>query len=64
MLSDVKPENLLLVSKNNDVDLKLVDFGFCIPATSSLVQTSFVGTPGYVAPEIIEKKPYGMFYRY
>eukprot|EP01038_Epipyxis_sp_PR26KG_P006844 gene6844-9369_t len=56
---DVKPENLLLSSKKNDVDLKLVDFGFCIPATSSLVQTSFVGTPGYVAPEIIEKKTYG-----
>ena len=55
---DMKPENLLLASKTNDSDVKIADFGFAIEATGETL-TQRCGTPGYVAPEIIEGKKYG-----
>lgn len=55
---DIKPENILLVSRDNDVNLKLADFGFCVDA-SAVASSQTVGTPGYVSPEVIEKKPHG-----
>jgi len=57
---DLKPENLLLVSKAQDSDIKLADFGFAArvkPGEESL--TTACGTPGYVAPEILNKAPHG-----
>jgi serine/threonine protein kinase len=62
MLSrDIKPENILLVSRDNDVDLKLADFGFCVNASSIALGTQqiTVGTPGYISPEVISRKPHG-----
>lgn len=58
---DLKPENLLLVSKNDDADLKLCDFGFAarVPADGGNVLTEQCGTPGYIAPEILQGIPYG-----
>lgn len=55
---DLKPENLLLQSTNNDSYLKIADFGFAkkCPQPNSL--TTQCGTPGYVAPEILEGTPY------
>ena len=55
---DLKPENLLLQSTNNDSFLKIADFGFAkkCPEPNSL--TTQCGTPGYVAPEILEGTPY------
>lgn len=53
----MKPENLLLVSKTDDTNIKVVDFGFAVQQTEGLVGQA--GTPGYVAPEILEKKPQG-----
>ncbi|KAG7386188.1 hypothetical protein PHYPSEUDO_000509 [Phytophthora pseudosyringae] len=57
---DLKPENLLLTSKNDDASIKLADFGFAkrIEFDSEGLVTA-CGTPGYVAPEILEGKPYG-----
>ena len=55
---DLKPENILLTSKNDDAFIKLADFGFAINANGNLLSTQ-CGTPGYIAPEIIENKPYG-----
>ncbi|KAJ0397195.1 hypothetical protein ATCC90586_007633 [Pythium insidiosum] len=57
---DLKPENLLLVSKDDDASIKLADFGFAkkvVVDDSGLVTTC--GTPGYVAPEILEGESYG-----
>jgi serine/threonine protein kinase len=55
---DLKPENLLLTSPSDDADIKIVDFGFAIEI-EGLNCTSQVGTPGYIAPEILNKIPYG-----
>lgn len=51
---DLKPENLLLTSPSDDADIKIVDFGFAIEI-EGLNCTSQVGTPGYIAPEILNK---------
>jgi len=51
---DLKPENVLL-----DVDghVKLADFGFARQIDDKAL--TFCGTPSYLAPEIIMKRPYG-----
>lgn len=55
---DLKPENLLLVSRSDDSEVKIADFGFAkkVYEESSLVTQC--GTPGYVAPEILEGLKY------
>lgn len=52
---DLKPENLILKSKDDNEGCKLADFGFAAKPSSKPngVLTDGVGTPGYVAPEII-----------
>lgn len=55
---DLKPENLLLTSKSDDANLKIADFGFAIQENGNFLSTQ-CGTPGYIAPEILERKPYG-----
>jgi serine/threonine protein kinase len=54
---DLKPENLLLVGEN-DSDIKIADFGFAKRVTKPNSLTTQCGTPGYVAPEILEGVPY------
>ena len=59
---DIKPENLLCVSENDDTDIKLCDFGFAArldKANPDACLTHLCGTPGYVAPEILKRVPYG-----
>lgn len=56
---DLKPENLLLIRRDNDLQLKISDFGFAKRVTSSTCLTTRCGSPNYVAPEIIARKPYG-----
>lgn len=57
MHRDLKPENILL---NNDV-LKVADFGFCknLEGPSDIAQT-MLGSPIYMAPEVIKGEPYTM----
>lgn len=55
---DLKPENLIMTSKNDDANVKLADFGFAAKVDGFNITTQ-CGTPGYIAPEIIETKPYG-----
>ena len=55
---DLKPENILL---DKNFNVKIVDFGFACPLEGrdgSGINRSQIGTPGYMAPEIIAKQPY------
>jgi serine/threonine protein kinase len=56
---DLKPENLLLVGKDNDSQMKIADFGFAKKAPNEECLSTQCGTPGYVAPEILEGSKYG-----
>merc|ERR1712199_93937 len=59
---DLKPENILLVSPDNCWNVKVADFGLSrlFPEGSGRqVKTgTLCGTPGYVAPEVLERVPY------
>ena len=53
------PENLLFSSKDLSVaTLKISDFGLARFVEDDVFATTTCGTPGYVAPEILEQKPY------
>lgn len=57
---DIKPENLLYSNKNPSTRvIKVSDFGLARFISSETLATTTCGTPGYVAPEILEQKPYG-----
>lgn len=56
---DLKPENLLLMSNDNDSDIKIADFGFARRVTSEACLSTKCGTPYYVAPEILNSVLYG-----
>jgi serine/threonine protein kinase len=57
---DLKPENILLTSKNDDESIKIADFGFAkqYDTSSDDALSTSCGTPGYVAPEILNGKKY------
>jgi calcium/calmodulin-dependent protein kinase I len=58
---DLKPENILLASASDDAAIELCDFGFARtvdPTDANSLETA-CGTPGYVAPEVINGKKYG-----
>lgn len=50
---DIKPENLLLTSKSEDAEIKLIDFGLASKFGNNQEMHSIVGTPYYVAPEVL-----------
>ncbi|KAK4598125.1 hypothetical protein RGQ29_015570 [Quercus rubra] len=53
---DIKTENLLL-DKNHT--LKIIDFDVaCLEASNPNEMTARIGTLGYMAPEVLESKPY------
>jgi serine/threonine protein kinase len=57
---DVKPENILYESEIGHV-VKLADFDMCCTCPEGkefIVGSSIVGTPGYLAPEILSEKRY------
>ena len=55
---DIKPENLLMVSEDDDAAVKLADFGFAKMAQGLSLKTR-LGSPYYMAPEILNKRSYG-----
>ena len=50
---DLKPENCLFETKKENSEIKIVDFGLATRFTFDKGMSSVVGTPYYVAPEII-----------
>lgn len=48
----------MLTSKEDDANLKLADFGFAVEVNGFSV-SSQCGTPGYIAPEILNNQLYG-----
>ena len=56
---DLKPENLLLASKDNNWDLKIADFGLATTLDTPEEKLFLrCGSPGYVAPELLQEKGY------
>jgi serine/threonine protein kinase len=53
---DLKPENLILDSAGH---IKITDFGLSKEGVEGESIKSICGTPEYLAPEILKKKPYG-----
>mmetsp|Transcript_25599 Transcript_25599/g.44700 ORF Transcript_25599/g.44700 Transcript_25599/m.44700 type:complete len:524 (+) Transcript_25599:346-1917(+) len=54
---DLKPENILLTAEGEDIDFKIIDFGLAAVGTSARLLDR-CGSPGYVAPEVLDKQPY------
>ena len=53
MHRDLKPENILLESNKKMSDIKLIDFGFSVRFGPGKNFTKQVGTPYYIAPDIL-----------
>lgn len=56
MHRDLKPENFLLVDKKEDSLLKTIDFGLSIFFKPGETFSDVVGSPYYVAPEVLRKR--------
>lgn len=55
MHRDLKPENFLLVNKDDDFSLKAIDFGLSVFFKPDQIFNDVVGSPYYVAPEVLLK---------
>ncbi|XP_052766795.1 serine/threonine-protein kinase D1-like isoform X2 [Mya arenaria] len=55
---DLKPENVLLSSETAFPQVKLCDFGFARIIGERSFRRSVVGTPAYLAPEVLKSKGY------
>lgn len=53
---DLKPENILF---GNDGHIRIADLGFAKKLENNTT-TSFCGTPSYLAPEVLQRVPYGI----
>jgi len=59
---DIKPSCVLLASKENSAPVKLGGFGLAIQLADSgkqRVKTGRVGTPHFMAPEVVSRDYYG-----
>mmetsp|Transcript_24256 Transcript_24256/g.46476 ORF Transcript_24256/g.46476 Transcript_24256/m.46476 type:complete len:392 (-) Transcript_24256:187-1362(-) len=53
---DIKPENILFDTKDKDSPIKIIDFGLARKYAGNRPMTTIVGTPYYIAPEVLRKK--------
>lgn len=49
---DIKPENILIHGRYQDI-AKLTDYSLVREADAGTISTSYLGTPGFMAPEIV-----------
>lgn len=54
---DLKPANILILSQGKEAEAKLIDFGLAQHLCDPHGVGSVVGTPGYVAPELLAGVP-------
>jgi len=52
---DLKPENILRTATGADYNLKMIDFGLSTVTQAGVRETGRVGTPYYIAPEVLAK---------
>ncbi|CAE7234081.1 CPK17 [Symbiodinium sp. KB8] len=52
---DLKPENILLKERGIDSEIKVIDFGLATYMKPGEMLRRHVGTPYYIAPEVLEK---------
>jgi len=56
---DIKLENILIQkNEKGEVTVKIIDFGFGVWMAHDQREKIYCGTPSYMAPEILMKKPY------
>ncbi|KAL8449855.1 hypothetical protein Emed_002818 [Eimeria media] len=55
---DLKTENLIIEHPSNPASIKIIDFGLAATVGSQEMKMR-CGSPGYVAPEILQDLPYG-----
>jgi serine/threonine protein kinase len=59
--NDLKVQNLMLASKDNDSEVRIIDLGYMryLPAGQKAVKGERLrGTPGYIAPETLTDHEY------
>ncbi|KAJ4777813.1 Calcium-dependent protein kinase [Rhynchospora pubera] len=55
MHRDLKPENFLLVSQDEDAEIKAIDFGLSVFIEEGKIYRDLVGSAYYVAPEVLQR---------
>jgi serine/threonine protein kinase len=60
---DIKLENILVTDLTEDTGVRIGDMGSAIQLDSAAGTTDFmIGTPGYIAPEMLRGEGYGLAY--
>ena len=55
---DLKPANILLTDKSGELNIKIADFGFSCIYDPKVGLDNSLGTPMFMAPELLNFKPY------
>ena len=58
MHRDIKPDNILVHKAENNVNIKICDFGLAEFFSGGRKAYQKCGTPGFMAPEILNSLPY------
>ena len=53
---DLKPENIVFEKLENEMNLKIIDFGTSRKICKDEKLSTKMGTPYYIAPEVLKKK--------